>query len=190
MNTLSFNHNLLRILVSAGAVIAFALSLLVAAASAHEQKHGDLLLHHPWARATPAGAKTGAAYVRIENHGPAADILTGAASDIAAKVEIHNMTMENGTMVMGPAGEIEIPSHGTVELKPHGLHIMLMGLKQPLAEGDMFTVTLTFAKAGAVDLQVIVEGIGSESGHDGDSHDGEGHDGEGDDAGEFEEHSH
>jgi copper(I)-binding protein len=144
-------------------------------AAAHEQKHGDLLLHHAWARATPAGAKAGAAYVRIENHGTSADTLTGAAADIAAMVEIHRMSDENGTMVMAPAGPVEIPAHGTVELKPHGLHIMLMGLKQPLREGDTFPVTLTFAKAGPVELQVVVEAIGGTGGHD---------------EGEGEEHSH
>ena len=59
-------------------------------------------------------------------------------------------------MTMKPAGAVDIPAHGKVELKPHGLHVMLMGLKKPLAEGDTFVVTLTFAKAGSVDLQVVV----------------------------------
>jgi copper(I)-binding protein len=148
--------------------LVFALAAFVMTATAHEQQHGDLLLHHAWARATPGGAKTGAAYVRIENHGMATDKLIGAAADIAAKVEIHSMSMENDVMVMAPAGEIEIPAHGIVELKPHGLHIMLMGLTQPLKEGDTFAVTLTFEKAGPVDLQIVVEATDSDgSGHDG-----------------------
>lgn len=155
-----------------------AVAALAAPSFAHEQKLGDLVLHHAWARATPAGAKTGAVYVRIENHGMAEDKLIGVASDIAAKVEVHNMTMDNGTMVMGPAGELPIPMHGTLELAPHGLHIMLMGLKKPLSEGDTFPVTVTFEMAGAIDLQVVVEAIGSEGGHDGEA------------GGEGEEHSH
>ena len=123
---------------------------------AHEQKLGALILHHAWSRATPAGAKTGAAYVKIENTGDTPDQLLSVASDIAAKTEVHQMTMENDMMKMGPAGVIDIPPHGVVELKPHGLHIMMMGLKKPLTEGDTFPVTLTFAKAGKVDLQIVV----------------------------------
>jgi copper(I)-binding protein len=125
-------------------------------AAAHEQKLGDLILHHGWARATPAGAKTGAGYVKIENTGDTPDQLLSVSSDIAAMTEIHQMTMENDMMKMGPAGAIDIPAHGVVELKPHGLHIMMMGLKKPLVEGDTFPVTLTFAKAGKVDLQIVV----------------------------------
>lgn len=123
---------------------------------AHEQKLGDLVLHHAWARATPAGAKTGAGYVKIENTGDTPDQLLSVSSDIAAMTEVHQMTMENDMMKMGAAGPIDIPAHGVVELKPHGLHIMLMGLKKPLTEGDTFPVTLTFAKAGKIDLQIVV----------------------------------
>lgn len=136
-----------------------------------ELPHGDLLLRDAWARATPGGARTGAAYLRIENHGDTPDTLVGAAADIAERVEIHSMTMENDTMVMGPAGEIAIPAHGAIELKPHGLHIMLMGLKQPLAEGDSFPVTLDFAKAGSVQIEIDIHGIGS-SGHSDNHSDG------------------
>ena len=139
---------LVATLIATGAVANFA--------GAHEQKLGALILHHAWSRATPAGAKTGAAYVKIENTGDAADQLLSAASDIAAMTEVHQMSMENDIMKMAPAGAVDIPPHGVVELKPHGLHIMLMGLKKPLAEGDTFPVTLTFAKAGKVDLQVVV----------------------------------
>lgn len=129
---------------------------LLGNAAAHEQKLGDLLLHHAWARATPAGAKTGAVYVKIENKGQATEQLIAVNSDIAAVTEIHQMSMENDIMKMQPAGIVDIPAMSTVELKPHGLHIMLMGLKKPLAEGDTFPMTLTFAKAGKVEIVVEV----------------------------------
>ncbi|MBK8160208.1 MAG: copper chaperone PCu(A)C [Rhodospirillaceae bacterium] len=128
-------------------------------ASAHEQKLGDLVLHHAWSRANPAGAKSGAVFVTIENTGDTPDQLLGASSDVAAMTEVHQMSMENDVMTMKPAGILDIPAHGKVELKPHGLHIMLMGLKQRFAEGDTFAVTLTFAKAGSVTLQVVVEKV-------------------------------
>lgn len=158
------NSSMRKVVLTLVALAAFALP-----AAAHEQQLGDLLMQHAWARATPAGAKTGAVYVRIDNHGMDADKLVGVAGTIAAKVELHNMTMDNGTMKMGPAGQIEIPSHGSVALEPHGLHIMLMGLTKPLTEGDTFPVTLTFEKAGSVELQVVVEPIGF-TGEDGDGH--------------------
>jgi copper(I)-binding protein len=146
-------------LVSFFAAAFIALGGLSLSAAAHEQKAGDLMLEHAWARATPGGAKAGAVFVTIENHGAEADQLVGASSDVAAMTELHQMVMENDVMKMSPAGIIDIPSHGKVELKPHGLHIMLMGLKQPLVEGDTFVVTLEFAKAGKVDLQVVVDKV-------------------------------
>ncbi|WP_303980138.1 copper chaperone PCu(A)C [Dongia mobilis] len=136
-----------------------ALGSLGTVAAAHEQKLGDLVLHHAWSRANPAGAKSGAVFVTIENTGDMPDQLLSASSDVAAMTEIHQMSMENDIMVMKPAGILDIPAHGKVELKPHGLHIMLMGLKQRFAEGDTFSVTLTFAKAGSVTLQVVVDKV-------------------------------
>lgn len=138
----------------AAALITF--GSLTTLADAHEQKVGDLVLHHAWSRATPGGAKTGAAFVEIENTGDTPDQLLSASSDVAAMTQVHQMSMENDMMSMKPAGIVDIPAHGKVELKPHGLHVMLMGLKKPFVEGDTFVVTLEFAKAGKVDLQVVV----------------------------------
>lgn len=132
------------------------LSGLATLASAHEQKVGDLVLHHAWSRATPGGAKTGAAFVEIENTGDTPDQLLSASSDVAALSEVHQMSMANDMMTMKPAGVVDIPAHSKVALKPHGLHVMLMGLKKPLIAGDTFVITLEFAKAGKVDLQVVV----------------------------------
>jgi len=128
-------------------------------ASAHEQKLGNLVLHHAWSRANPAGAKSGAVFVTIENTADTPDQLLSVTTDVAAMAEVHEMSMANDIMTMKPAGILDIPAHGSVELKPHGLHIMLMGLKQRFAEGDTFAVTLTFAKAGTVVLQVVVDKV-------------------------------
>lgn len=138
------------------AVLVAALIATTNWASADELKIGNLVLTHAWARATPAGAKTGAAYIRIENTADAPDQLIGITSEIAAVTEIHEMTMTDHMMTMKPAGTIEIPPNGAVEFKPHGLHVMLMGLKKPLIEGDIFSVTLAFANAGKADVQVVV----------------------------------
>jgi copper(I)-binding protein len=128
-------------------------------ATAHEQKLGDLVLHHAWSRATPGGAKAGAVYVVIENTGDIPDQLIGVSTDIAAMAHLHEMSMANDMMNMKSMDSLDIPPHAKVELKPQGLHIMLMGLKQHFAEGDTFPITLTFAKAGSVTLQVVVDKV-------------------------------
>lgn len=142
-------------------LLALSLSLMAFGplAAAHEQKVGDLILHHAWSRANPAGAKSGAVFVIIENTGDAADQLLSVATDVAAMSAVHQMSMDNDVMTMRPASFLDIPPHAKVELKPQGLHIMLMGLKKRFAEGDTFPVTLTFAKAGTVTLQVVVDKV-------------------------------
>jgi periplasmic copper chaperone A len=98
-------------------------------------------------------------FLVIENTGDSADQLLSVTTDVATMSEVHQMSMANDIMTMKPAGQLDIPPHAKVELKPHGLHIMLMGLKKRFAEGDTFPVTLTFAKAGTVTLQVVVDKV-------------------------------
>lgn len=131
------------------------------AAFAHDGVHAD----DAYAFATSAAAKTAAAYVEIENHGPATR-LTGAKSDVAAKTEIHISEMKDGVMSMSPAGEVELPVDGELELEPGGMHIMLMGLKAPLSTGQSFPVTLTFATGEEVEVEVMVRERGDEDARD------------------------
>ena len=122
---------------------------------------GDIAIVHPWARATPAGAKVGAGYVTLQNNGGAADRLVSATADVADHVEIHEMSMDGGVMKMRqlPAG-LDLPAGKSVELKPGGYHLMLMGLKQPLTTGATVKATMTFEKAGAVPVEMKVEQMG------------------------------
>lgn len=153
--------------------VASCLALLIAAvpsvianpAAAHEFKAGTLTLQHPWTRAT--AGKVGAGYTTIVNTGNSADQLWSAASPATVTVEIHTMTMDGGVMRMRPLpGGIAIPASGTVKLAPGGYHLMLIGLKAPLVAGTLVPLTLTFAKAGAVKVQLKVEAAGaSEPGH-------------------------
>ena len=117
----------------------------------------------PWARATPKGAAVGAGYMTITNHGSAPDRLVGGAADVASGFEIHEMTMDNGVMRMRPLGKgLEIKPGQSVELKPGGNHVMFLGLKKPLAQGDRVKATLAFEKAGKVDVDFTVESIGAQ----------------------------
>ena len=145
-------------------VTAVILSLAVSPASAADVALGALKLSAPWARATPKGAKVGGGYLKITNTGAEADRLIGGSTSIADKVEVHEMSMSNGVMKMReqPTG-LEIKPGQTIELKPGGFHLMIVGLKKPLTQGEHLNVTLTFAKAGKVDVDFAVAGIGAQS---------------------------
>jgi periplasmic copper chaperone A len=130
--------------------------LTISAVAAHAD---DVTITNAWARATPGGAQTAAAYVTVQS--AAGDRLTGVATPAAQKAELHLMTMDNGVMKMRPVDAIDLPAGKAVSLKPGGYHIMLTGLAKPLQEGQTFPVTLTFAKAGARDVDVAVEKVGS-----------------------------
>ena len=140
--------------------VAFVAALVTAAVPVLAES--SVQVEQPWARATPAGAKTGALYMTIDNKSGTADRLIGASSDVAAKTQIHEMKVENGVMQMREiAGGLPIPANGSVVLKPGGYHVMLIGLKKPLSTGEKFPVTLTFEKAGNISVMVPVKPMGA-----------------------------
>lgn len=136
---------------------AFAALLLAGVAGAAHA--GDIALEHPWSRAAPTGAPVGAGYVTLKNTGSAADKLVSATADVAGKVEIHEMAMDNGVMKMRPVHGLEIPAGKSVELKPGGYHIMFMQLKKPLVAGQKVKGTLTFEKAGSVPVEYEIRAM-------------------------------
>jgi len=145
-------------------------ALIAATPAAFAQSGGNAKIdvEKPYARATPAGAMSGAAYMTLANETQTADRLTGASSEVAAKVQIHEMKVVNGVMKMREvAGGLAIPAGGSVALKPGSYHVMLMGLKKPLVAGQSFPLTLTFAKAGNISVTVPVEAMGATSGNGG-----------------------
>jgi copper(I)-binding protein len=134
-------------------------------AQAADVTAGSLKISAPWARATPKGASVGGGYMTITNSGTVPDRLIGGSTDVAKTFEVHEMKMEGGVMKMRPvANGIEIKPGQTVTLEPSGYHVMLVGLQQQLKQGEHFKATLEFAKAGKVDVDFIVEGIGAKSG--------------------------
>lgn len=151
------------------AALMLSIALLVAGASvaaAHGFKLGDLEIGHPWSRATPAGAKVAGGYLSVTNTGSAPDRLVAVASDISDKAELHEMAVKDGVMTMRPVeGGLEIPAGGKVELKPGAYHLMFMGLKRQPKEGESFSATLTFEKAGTVEVEFAVEAMGSAGEH-------------------------
>ena len=119
-----------------------------------------------WARATPPGAQTGAAYVTLTNTGAADDQLLSAATPVAGVAQIHTTLTENGVTKMRPLASLDVKPGAPVMFKPGGMHIMLMQLKQPLKAGQTFPLTLTFAKAGKVEITVKVQKVGAMTGMD------------------------
>lgn len=133
------------------------------AAVAHDFKAGPLQIDHPWSRATPGGATVAGGYLVVKNTGTAPDRLVAATAPFAGRVEIHEMSMKDGVMVMRPLPDgLAIPAGGSLELKPGGYHIMFLDLKAPLKEGTLVDGTLTFEKAGTVPVQFKVEGMGAQ----------------------------
>ena len=136
-------------------------ALLPAAARAHEFKAGDLEIGHPWSRAT-GQTRPAVGYLTIRNHGQRAERLLGAETRIADQVMLHGNVLENGVARMVHLDGLEIPPGAEVALSPKGeYHLMIMGLKQPLAEGDAFPVTLIFEHAGRVDVTFVTAAAGA-----------------------------
>jgi periplasmic copper chaperone A len=158
---------LMKQIIGALSGIALAAVLLTAPLAgpvrADEVKAGDLVITQAWSRATPGGAKVGGGYLTIENKGATPDRLIGGSADVAAKVQVHEMTMDDGVMKMRPVeGGLTIDPGKTVKLAPSGYHLMIMDLKSPLKQGDKLPITLEFEKAGKVAVTLDVEGIGAQ----------------------------
>ena len=105
---------------------------------------------------TTASGGTSAAYLTITNSGGTADALIKAESDVANSVELHTMTMVDNVMKMTPVEKIEVPANGKVELKSGSFHVMLIGLRHDLKEGEVVKLTLTFQNAGKIQVEAPV----------------------------------
>ena len=148
-------HHLLRLLI----VVAAVMSCTAPAAGA-EYALKDLRIAQPFARPTPPGARSGGAYFTIENIGKEPDRLVRVASTAAATVELHSMKMDGNVMRMRAIEGLDIPAGGKVQLGSGGYHVMLIDLARPLVAGDAISLTLTFARAGSIDVPARVEPIG------------------------------
>ena len=137
-------------------------------ASADDVTVGSIKVSRPWARATPKGAAVGGAYFKVTNSGTASDRLVGGSSDAAQRLEIHEMSMDDGVMKMRELSQgLEIKAGETVEFKPGGYHVMLVGLKKPLMQGQNVRATLQFEKAGKMDVVFKIGSIAAQNGSGG-----------------------
>jgi periplasmic copper chaperone A len=128
---------------------------------------GKLMIEGAWARPTPEGTSISAGYLKITNRGDKPDTLLGASTPAANSAELHESAVDaEGVMTMRPVENgLEIKPGQTVELKPAGVHIMLLGVKAPLKEGQTIPVTLDFKSAGKIEVPFAVKPIGGASEH-------------------------
>jgi hypothetical protein len=115
---------------------------------------------HPWTRATPPGAKTGAGFLQLKNAG-AADRVVGASSPVAGRVEMHITVREGDVMKMREVKGFDVPAKGSFELKPGGAHLMLMELKRPIKKGEKVPLTLKLEKGGELKVELVAEETGA-----------------------------
>lgn len=116
----------------------------------------DVSVEQPFARATAPGQPNSAAFMKLTNRGEAT-ALVAADSSVAETVELHTHTNEGGVMRMRKVEQIELPAGETTVLQPGGLHVMLIGLKQPLQEGSHIDLTLEYADGSEQQLEVPVQ---------------------------------
>jgi copper(I)-binding protein len=148
-------------MVPAFLALALTAAAVVSIARNSEVSGNGITVAHAWARATPPGANVGAVYLTIENRGRTADRLQSITSPAASSAMLHETVEQDGISQMREASG-EIAPGTKLEMKPGGTHIMLMGLLQPLKEGEAINVALDFERAGELNVYARVAPIGAD----------------------------
>ncbi|WP_167755793.1 copper chaperone PCu(A)C [Vitreimonas flagellata] len=142
-----------KIRVVAASIMLAALAL--APESAAQQRVGAITIEDPWVATTNPGAEVAGGYVTLRNAGPQPDRLISADSTRAARVELHEMNMDNGVMRMRQVEGIDVPAGGVATLRPGGLHIMFFDIDAQFQEGQRIPVVLHFERAGDVRVDFV-----------------------------------
>ncbi|MEY3974434.1 MAG: hypothetical protein RIS59_795 [Pseudomonadota bacterium] len=117
---------------------------------------GPIEIRDAYAHATSTAQAVGAGFLTIANSG-AADRLVSVSCTCSQSAELHSMTMDGGVMKMRKLEGIDVPAKGSLVLEPGGMHLMLIGLKAPLAEGQSVPLELRFDKVGVVKTTLKVK---------------------------------
>ncbi len=151
-------YPLIHLTIIIMAALLFGSILTACGGSAPTSSGPDIKIEGAWARPSPKMAGAGAAYMILKNTGGEADTLIAGDTSAAEVVELHETLIdENGVMKMRPKeGGIKVPAGSSAELKPGGMHIMLIRLAKPLQTGDIIPLTLTFEKSGEMTIDVLV----------------------------------
>ena len=127
---------------------------------AHDHRAGAVRIGHPFATPSLAGTRNGAAYIAtLENTGAKPDRLLRASTPVAERVELHTMALDaGGVMRMREVGEIALAPKAQIRMRPgQGFHLMLIGLRRPLKDGETFPLTLEFEHGGKVESKFVVQ---------------------------------
>lgn len=119
------------------------------AASETTRRASTLAVREAWSRTADSGA-TAAVYFSLHNSAAEADTLVGVASEIADETMMHVSMEHGGTMHMAHVTSLPVPARDSVAFQPLGAHVMLSGLRRPLAAGDTITLTLRFSSGRTV----------------------------------------
>ena len=140
----------------------FMLLMLLTLQGAHA---ADLVVKNAWVRLSPPVAQSTAAYVVLHNTGAENVKIIAVSCDIAASTSLHSMHMNGKRMVMSQIPELEIPANGEAQLTPGGSHVMLMGLKQPLKEGQMVGIVFHLSNGETLSVSAPVRDMRASHGH-------------------------
>jgi hypothetical protein len=124
----------------------------------------EVKVENAYIRAVPPGQPNSAAFLTLVNNSAKAHSVKSATSPVAATVELHTHTNNNGVMEMRQVPQIDIPANGKTELKPGGLHIMLIGLKQPLKAGEKANVSLQFEDGSNTTVSAAIQEVSPPAG--------------------------
>jgi copper(I)-binding protein len=143
-------------------IVTLLLALYVASgARAQTSAASTIVVDQPFSRATPKGAMTGAAYMTLINNGTSADRLVGATTPVAGKVQFHKETEDNGVSRMREVHSVDLEAGAKIVFKPGDMHMMIVGLREPLVQGQTFPLALQFEKAGNIEVTIPIESIGA-----------------------------
>jgi copper(I)-binding protein len=110
-----------------------------------------LLLRDGWARAADSGT-TGGAYLVLENRDTTSVSITGVSTAAADAAELHETMVHDGVAHMMPHADLAIAAGATLTMAPGGMHLMLVGMRHAVVEGDTVAVVLRLTRgAGAAD---------------------------------------
>ena len=131
-------------------------ALAVAAALAGLPAAGELAVTNAWSRSTPPVAKVGVVYFTLRNDTKKSDRLLKLSTPVAARAEVHRTEVQDGIARMREVAVLHVDAGQTLEFKPGGMHVMLTGLRKPLAAGATYELDLLFEVAGPRKVKVTV----------------------------------
>ncbi len=130
--------------------------IFVAMLAALPASAGELTVTNAWSRTTPPGVTVGVVYFTLRNDTGKSDRLLKLSTPVASKVEVHRTEIKDGIARMREVSILHVDAGQALEFAPNGMHLMLMGLKQPLVEGRSFDLELLFEVAGPRTVKVFV----------------------------------